>query len=162
MELYISNFNIKKSLINFCTNRGGDNIRPNIIFSRINNCNNYAIIMEDPLAYGGEGNVVHWYVPCMKIKNNKIIKYIEGYNNTIQPSRRWVGPCPPAGSGWHNYKWIIYALEKEFVPNNYDLYINSSSDFEIILKNNNIKILDKTTKSFKIYIEDNFYEKFNN
>tara|TARA_A100001011_G_scaffold183465_1_gene192352 strand:+ start:2773 stop:3255 length:483 start_codon:yes stop_codon:yes gene_type:complete len=160
MELYISNFNIKKSLINFCKNRGGHNIRPNIIFSKINNCNNYAIIMEDPLAT--VGNVVHWYVPYIKVKNDKIIKYIEGYNNTIQPGRTWVGPCPPPGTGWHNYKWIIYALEKEYIPKNSDLHINSSNDFEIILKNNNIKILDKTKKSFKIYIEENFYKKFNN
>ena len=114
--------------------------------------------MEDPLA--ANGNAVHWYVPFIQIKNNKIINYIEGFNTTIDPGRKWVGPCPPPNTGWHNYIWSLYSLDKMLIPNTNDLHIISSNNFEQILRNNNIKIINKIQKNFKIYVGKNFYNKF--
>lgn len=89
--------------------------------------------MEDPLSING--NTVHWFIPT--IYDNKIIYGLNSYK-TIG----WYGPCPPPNTGIHKYIFTLYALDK-IVNFNIKKQIKSSQHYEQILKDNNIKILNK-------------------
>ena len=160
MELIINNFDIKNSLRNFCKSNGGNNLRPDILFTTYYNCKHYAIIMEDTTAACGS-IVVHWYVPYINVQNHKIINFVEGYNTTSDPDKKWVGPCAPTNPQTHNYNFILYALDKKFEPTETELNILDSSEYEEHLHNNNIKILSKAEKNFALYINTDFYKQFN-
>lgn len=70
--------------------------KPFVSLSGLDNNNNYALIMTDPDAVGG--NYIHWIVT--NIQGNKFDK-----GNEIL---EYYGPHPPAGSGLHNYNFLLY------------------------------------------------------
>jgi Raf kinase inhibitor-like YbhB/YbcL family protein len=170
---FVINNKIKKKYI--CINHGGDNISPKITWNIVNGTKSYALILEDPDALMN-GTFIHWYIPYIdnnilqinklnyvfnlknNLKNNykksnnkrniKNIKLIQGKNTLGEIG--YHGPCAPNKVD-HNYTFFIYSLNGTLYEklNNNILSIKDHFDFERILKNNNINILDKDSKSFQ-------------
>ncbi|MBW0016178.1 MAG: YbhB/YbcL family Raf kinase inhibitor-like protein [Mycobacterium sp.] len=93
----------------------GSNISPSLAWSAPLGA---ALVVDDPDASGGD--YIHWIVagiapgsgstPDGQIPAGaKVLPNSKG-----QPS--YTGPCPPAGSGTHHYRFTLYQL-----PNNYQL-----------------------------------------
>ena len=159
---FVINNKIKKKYI--CINQGGDNISPKISWNIVSGTESYALILEDPDALM-KGTFIHWYIPYIDkdileinklnnnlnllkniYKNSKNIKLIQGKNTLGEIG--YHGPCAPNKVN-HNYTFYIYALDNKLSVNNNILSINDSGHFEEILKNNNINILGKDSKSFQ-------------
>ena len=72
-----------------------------------------ALIMHDPDAVGSD--FVHWLVWDIPASTETIaanslpVGAIQGLNSAGQ--NRYMGPCPPAGTGTHRYMFEIYALD---------------------------------------------------
>lgn len=70
--------------------------------------------MHDPDAVSGD--FVHWTlwdIPAntQDITANSVpVGAIQGLNSANQ--NKYMGPCPPAGSGTHRYMFELYALDK--------------------------------------------------
>jgi hypothetical protein len=140
---------------------------PSIKWSPVKNVVSYALIFEDPDAVGG--NFIHWYVPYISNSLNQLlslnhekevdiskiynkinyskIRLIQGKNTLDKFS--YTGPCAPKGTGIHNYKLRIYALDKIFRISDKTSSIKDSKQFEDILQRNGIKILDRSMLTFK-------------
>lgn len=136
MNLQILNFYDDKTQITkkyFCKNHGGENKSPKVVWKKIPEAKSYSLIMEDPLSI--YGITVHWFIPT--IYDKKIIYGLNSYDKL-----GWYGPCPPFNNNLHKYIFTLYSLDKIL---NYDVSkkIKSSSHFEQILKDNDIKILNK-------------------
>ena len=165
MNLQIHNFTInnkiKKEYI--CTNHHGNNFSPKITWNIFNKAKSYALILEDPNAING--TFVHWYIPYIsnnilginKLNHNYNIKndkyFIQGKNTLSELG--YHGPCAPNKVN-HNYIFIIYSLDGKLKINNDILSIKDHYNFEDILKNNKINILNKESKTFQ-YSYMNYY-----
>jgi len=127
----------------FCIKNGGKNKEPTILWEDRKDClYSYALIMEDP--YSIVGNKVHWYIPI--IYNNIIYEGINSENKY-----GWSGPCPPIDSGYHEYIFTLYRLDKKLDYRS-NRKIKSSNDFEKLLKKKRINILEKEIQSFSINV----------
>jgi len=160
---FVINNKIKKKYI--CINQGGNNISPKISWNIVSGTVSYALILEDPDAVI-KGTFIHWYIPYIdndiqkinKLNHNinlkksyknsskKKIKLIQGKNSLNKIG--YHGPCAPNKVN-HNYTFFIYSLDGKLSIDNSIISIKDHSDFERILKKNNINILDKDSKSFK-------------
>lgn len=136
MNLQVIDFHNKNTQITkkyFCKKNGGENKSPRVIWKELLQAKSYSLIMEDSLSING--NTVHWFIPT--IYDNKIIYGLNSYK-TIG----WYGPCPPPNTGMHKYIFTLYALDI-IVNFNVKKQIKSSQQYEQILKDNNVKILNK-------------------
>lgn len=72
-----------------------------------------ALIMHDPDSVNGD--FVHWLMwdipPSTKAitANSVPVGAVQGANGSGQP--KYMGPCPPAGTGTHRYMFELYALD---------------------------------------------------
>lgn len=64
-------------------------------------------------------------------------------------------PCAPVNTGTHRYIFIIYALDNILKINKDNIFVQSSIEFEKILKKNNINIINRDHKEFK-YSHSNY------
>jgi phosphatidylethanolamine-binding protein (PEBP) family uncharacterized protein len=102
-----------------CTRVGGRNIPPPLAWSAPPGEGGLALVMDDPDAVGGL--FVHWIVFAMHPGpgSSAAGQTQPGYG-MVQPNgngdRVYLGPCPPAGSGMHHYRFILYQ-----VPSNLEL-----------------------------------------
>ncbi|OVE79096.1 hypothetical protein BVY00_01140 [bacterium G20] len=73
-----------------------------------------ALIMHDPDAVSGD--FIHWLMWDIPVSTQAIITIsvpvgaVQGVNNAGQS--KYMGPCPPAGTGTHRYIFELYALDK--------------------------------------------------
>ena len=144
MDLKIYNFDLNLSKKNFSKKNNGLNILPLLSWKNYNS-NFYALILEDINAATHSKIVVHWYIPFIKINNDNSFEFLEGYGNSPHNTKNisgYFGPCPPINSGIHKYVFRLYKLDKKLNINHKNIKINSSKEFEKILKENNIKIID--------------------
>lgn len=176
---FTRNNKIKKEYL--CKNHGGQDISPHIYWKKITNAKSYALILEDPDAVGKNiahrVNLVHWYIPFIspeitqieelnhtKINNSQSInsqsmnlaKINYSKLNMFQAKNTigqfgYHGPCAPKGSGTHNYKFTIFALNKILPINDSNIQISGSSQFRTILAQNNISILSEDSITFQYY-----------
>lgn len=176
LNLDIKNFTKNNKILRkyICKNHGGNNISPSLSWNKISDSTSYALILEDPDAV--IGNFVHWYLPFIdpsittissldyndsenlenkKEKNsNQTIRIIHGKNTLGEIG--YHGPCAPPNSGTHRYIFTLYALngKLDFTKNSKNLQIKGSTEFENILKENNIKILAFDKKEFHYSYKD--------
>ncbi len=84
-----------------------------------------ALIVHDPDAVGGD--FVHWSawdIPTLTVNiaaNSLPAGAVQGQNGSGR--NKYMGPCPPAGTGTHHYLFELYALDKTL-----DLKPGSSRD----------------------------------
>lgn len=182
MNLDIINFVDKNNKIekkHICTKNNGDNILPNIQWTVENKKNNkiksFVIIMEDITV-----KFVHLFIPyinkdiqeineisdfsfqkILKKKRKKksikdIYKDIDKLNLFIGKNyfdkNEYYGPCAPEGTGLHTYIFHLYALDNIL---DFDK-INGSEEFNEILKDKNINIINYSEKEFQYSHSDNF------
>jgi Raf kinase inhibitor-like YbhB/YbcL family protein len=178
MNLQVHDFTInnriKKNYI--CINQRGNNISPKISWNIISGTESYALILEDPDALM-DGTFIHWYIPYINndileinklnhninllknnyknSKNSNNIKLIQGKNSLKEIG--YHGPCAPNKAN-HNYTFFIYSLDGKLNVDNSIISIDNHEHFEKILKNNNINILNKDSKSFQ-YSYMNYFPK---
>ena len=156
MNLEILDFINKKHI---CENHNGENISPSIRWTLVENAQSYAIILEDPDAVSG--NFVHWYIPyiCPELCGIDSLVMTNCIGNVLNKSRvkqgknslgqfGYHGPCAPKDTGIHHYIFIIYALNGMVDITKYK-DISGSKEFESILKNSSIKILERDSCTFK-------------
>jgi Raf kinase inhibitor-like YbhB/YbcL family protein len=180
MNLTVHNF-LLNSKINkkyICENQGGNNITPEISWTKVKNAVSYALIIEDPDARHSlnvpPSTFIHWYIPYISKDIQKIdslllsginnlninsfnkhnsIKLFNGKNTMGQLG--YHGPCAPDRTGIHRYIFTIYALNGllEITENN--IQIKDSNDFCNILKKAGITILNQESLTFR-YSYKNF------
>lgn len=144
MNLQVYNFDLNLSKKNFCFKNNGLNIPPILAWNNINT-NYYSLILEDINAATASKIVVHWYIPYIKINKDLSFDFLEGFGNSPYNKNNlpgYFGPCPPKNSGIHKYVFKLYKLSNKFNINHKNIKINSSKQFENILNENNIKILN--------------------
>jgi phosphatidylethanolamine-binding protein (PEBP) family uncharacterized protein len=141
MNFQVLNFYNKDTQITkkyLCKKNGGENKSPHVIWKKIPDAKSYSLIMEDTQSVNG--TTIHWFIPT--IYNGKNIYGLNFYNKF-----GWYGPCPPSNTGIHKYVFVLYSLDQKF-DYNIEKPIESSKQYEQILKNNNISILNKETVTF--------------
>lgn len=91
----------------------GQNINPPLNITGVpNKALSLALILHDPDAVNGD--FVHWLVWDIPTSTKNIatnsapVGAIQGANGTGQP--KYMGPCPPAGTGTHRYMFELYVL----------------------------------------------------
>lgn len=100
------------------------------------------LIMHDPDAVGGD--YVHWLmwdIPSgteVISVNSVPIGAIQGKNSAGKNS--YTGPCPPKGTGIHNYIFDFYALSTS-------LNLPSDSTFDSVIKSQKEHVLDHASLS---------------
>ena len=181
MNLTINDFlkNNKINLKYICKNHNGKNITPKITWNDVSHAKSYAIIFEDPDT--PIDNFVHMYIPFINKNinslneiNTNLISHINNKNFNININSTnnqnnmnlifglnslnkfgYYGPCAPVNTGTHRYIFIIYALDNILKINKDNIFVQSSIEFEKILKKNNINIIDRDHKEFK-YSHSNY------
>ena len=157
------NNKIKRKYI--CNKQEGDNILPNITWTVKDNnkIKSFAIIFEDITV-----NFVHLFIPFINkdireineikelsfektIKNKSIIDIYKNINKlnifigkNYQGKNEYFGPCAAKDTGVHTYIFRLYALDNIL---NFDI-INGSSEFNELLRDRNIKIIEYSEKIF--------------
>lgn len=168
MEFKVLDFPNSKYI---CKKYGGDNVSPTIKWSKRKGAKSYALIMEDPDAVGG--TFIHWYIPYISKKIDKIDSlcfYDYPTINTVEKidlskisiffgknsldKFGYTGPCPPKGTGIHKYNFILYTLDNILNITKQNIKIVDSLEFEQILKENSISVIDKSN----IIFEYSFYK----
>lgn len=93
----------------------GQNINPPLTIMGIPaGAKSLSLIMHDPDAVSGD--FVHWTMWDIAISTKSIAANsvptgaIQGQNSGGQ--NKYMGPCPPAGTGTHHYLFELYALDK--------------------------------------------------
>ena len=76
----------------------------------------FVLIMDDPDAVGGAWN--HWIIYDIPLETTTLKegeKELSGakMGESSNSKKSYVAPCPPKGSGLHNYRFTIYALDIE-------------------------------------------------
>ena len=91
----------------------GQNINPPLnIVGVPPDAKSLALIMHDPDAVSGD--FVHWIAWDLPASTDSIapssvpVGAIQGLNDSGKSG--YTGPCPPAGTGTHHYKFELYAL----------------------------------------------------
>ncbi len=96
------------------TCKGQDISPPLTIMGAPAGAKSLALIMHDPDA--ASGDFVHWTVWDVPISTGTIAANsvpdgaVQGQNGGGQ--NKYMGPCPPAGTGVHRYMFELYALDK--------------------------------------------------
>ncbi len=93
----------------------GEDVSPEISWSKVNCAASYAVIVEDPDA--PMGTFVHWVI--FNIHDAFLQegirpddgKYVQGMNDFGKIG--YGGPCPPRGHGQHRYFFRVYALTSD-------------------------------------------------
>jgi Raf kinase inhibitor-like YbhB/YbcL family protein len=92
----------------------GQNVSPPLNFVNVpNGAQSLALIMHDPDAPAGD--YVHWTIWDIPTSTDTIaansvpVGSIQGLNSGN--SNKYIGPCPPAGTGTHRYIFELYALD---------------------------------------------------
>ena len=96
-----------------CPDVGGNDIPPPLAWSAPGVSTHIALVMDDMDSVPARG-FVHWVV----------VNFVSGPSSTAagetplggQTLVTYEGPCPPAGTGMHHYRFILYE-----VPNNVQL-----------------------------------------
>ena len=93
----------------------GENLNPPLtIKSRVKDVKSYALVVDDPDAVSGTWT--HWLVwnippDTTEISENSVpANSTEGTTDFGEPG--YGGPCPPAGTGKHHYRFKLYALDQ--------------------------------------------------
>lgn len=93
----------------------GDDISPDLQIKNVpNDAESLALIVHDPDAVGGD--FTHWLIwniapNTTNIAENSVPKdAVQGLNGSNQ--NRYMGACPPAGTGTHHYIFELYALNQ--------------------------------------------------
>lgn len=92
----------------------GQNVNPPLSITGVPvGTKSLALIMHDPDAVSGD--FVHWLMWDIPTSTKTIAANsvpagaIQGINGSGQ--NRYMGPCPPAGTGTHRYMFELYALD---------------------------------------------------
>ncbi|MBI2592413.1 YbhB/YbcL family Raf kinase inhibitor-like protein [Candidatus Saccharibacteria bacterium] len=100
----------------------GQNVNPPLNITNVPGAAaSLALIMHDPDAVSGD--FVHWLMwdipPSTKTiaTGNVPSGVIQGLNSASQS--KYMGPCPPSGTGTHRYMFELYALDES--PKNLDM-----------------------------------------
>lgn len=108
----------------------GQNINPPLnIVGKPEGTKSLALIMHDPDAVSGD--YVHWLMWDIPpgtdtiAANSVPVGAIQGPNGS--GDNKYTGPCPPAGTGTHHYKFDLYAL-------NTTLSLNPKTNREDLVK----------------------------
>jgi len=98
----------------------GDNVSPPLAWSNVPaGTKSLAMVVFDPDGRGGLG-VYHWVAygisPTLGgFAENEVAvasaKYVGG--KSTQNLGNYMGPCPPAGTGWHHYNYTLIATDLE-------------------------------------------------
>ncbi|MFW6195262.1 MAG: YbhB/YbcL family Raf kinase inhibitor-like protein [Chloroflexota bacterium] len=96
----------------------GDDISPPLSWDRAaDDVRSYALVMEDPDAPGG--TFTHWIVYGIPANRGSLpenlsldVDYARAGMNDFEGDG-YRGPCPPAGEGAHQYRFILYALDAD-------------------------------------------------
>jgi len=178
---FLKNNKINKKYI--CKEQCGNNLTPEISWTKIKDTVSYALIIEDPDARPSlnfsPSTFIHWYIPYISkdiqridslllsgihnlninnfIKNNSInynsIKLFNGKNTLGEFG--YHGPCAPNGTGIHKYIFTIFALNGLLKITKNNIQIKDSNDFHHILKEEGITILNQDSITFN-YSYKNF------
>ena len=73
-----------------------------------------ALVVDDPDAVGGL--YIHWVVTGMPSSTTEIVEGALPAGAVVSANSggkaAYLGPCPPAGTGIHHYRFQVYALNK--------------------------------------------------
>jgi Raf kinase inhibitor-like YbhB/YbcL family protein len=73
-----------------------------------------ALVVDDPDAVGGL--YIHWVVTGIPPSTTELVEGAlpEGARVSLNSGHKaaYLGPCPPAGTGVHHYRFHLYALSK--------------------------------------------------
>lgn len=175
LSLYVSSWNQNENIpeISRCL-KYGQNQSPSLSWTftsnQYNKVKSYAIILQDISAH----NYIHWYIPYIHktIRNmeeiiyhpkhmkhfhlyqfylqNKNMKVKQGLNTN--GTYGYTGPCPPIGSGKHEYIFYLFALEGDITQqknNQNDIYKPKTKDeFISLCQQYQINIVSMTQKSY--------------
>lgn len=93
----------------------GENTNPPLAISGVpDTAKSLALILHDPDAVSSD--FTHWLLWDMPASTKSIgansvpVGAVQGKNGGGQ--NRYMGPCPPAGTGTHRYMFELYALDK--------------------------------------------------
>lgn len=90
----------------------GDNVAPPLTWSVPPGAAELALVVDDPDAVGGL--YVHWIVTGIAASPGSITAGQTPDNGRSLPNsggqQSYFGPCPPAGSGIHHYRFTLYQL----------------------------------------------------
>jgi Raf kinase inhibitor-like YbhB/YbcL family protein len=88
----------------------GDNMTPPLQWSAPSDAASLALVVDDPDAPGG--SYVHWVVTDIDGSGTTTAGQTpDGHSLTNSTGKDgYFGPCPPAGSGTHHYRFTLYAL----------------------------------------------------
>jgi Raf kinase inhibitor-like YbhB/YbcL family protein len=174
---FIKNEKIKKEYICKDEEHGGLSITPTIKWKPVNNAQSYAIILQDPDVPGGL-TYIHMYVPYIskdineissidtknmpKNINKRVLSNIDISNPGLKlffgknshGYNQYYGPCNPETNKDHRYTFKIYALNGVVPPSLWNNPISKFSDFEKMLSDNRIKILDSAQKIYNYRLGD--------
>ena len=179
LSLYVSSWNQNEYIPteSRCL-KYGQNKSPSLSWTftsnQYNKIKSYALILQDISAH----NYIHWYIPFIdkNIRNieeniyhyeknkknikhfhlqqfynkNKNIKVKQGLNT--HGTYGYFGPCPPIGSGKHEYIFYLFALDGDITKtmnHQNDIYKPKTKDeFISLCENNGIHIVTTTQKSY--------------
>jgi Raf kinase inhibitor-like YbhB/YbcL family protein len=108
----------------------GQNVNPPLnIFNPPKGTQSLTLIMHDPDAVSGD--FLHWLVYDVPPSTDSIAVNslpagaIQGANG--KGEAKYIGPCPPAGTGLHHYIFDFYALDKT-------LDLKPGADIQVVIK----------------------------
>jgi len=117
-DMNITSFNFKnKTTIPEKYTCEGEGISPQLTWEDYpKETKSFVLIMDDPDAVGGVWD--HWIVYDIPVENTSIKEGESKPNGskmgeTTNNEKSYVAPCPPKGSGVHDYTFKIYALDIE-------------------------------------------------
>ncbi|MBX4201804.1 YbhB/YbcL family Raf kinase inhibitor-like protein [Candidatus Saccharibacteria bacterium] len=126
----------------------GHNVNPPInIINTPDKTQSLVLVMHDPDAPGSD--YLHWLVwdippSTESIAVNSVpVGAVQGLNDAGESS--YMGPCPPAGSGIHHYKFDFYALDSP-------LNLASGSSMQDVIKAMKGRVLDSYILTGSFYI----------
>lgn len=93
----------------------GRNVPPPLRWENVpDGTESLALVVDDPDAVGGL--YVHWVVTGIPPSTNEIVEGAlpQGAQVGLNSGGKsaYLGPCPPAGTGAHHYRFQLYALNK--------------------------------------------------
>jgi Raf kinase inhibitor-like YbhB/YbcL family protein len=90
----------------------GDNVPPPLTWSAPSSAAELALVVDDPDAVGGL--YVHWIVTGIAPGSGSTAEGQTPANGRSLPNSSgkdgYFGPCPPAGTGTHHYRFTVYQL----------------------------------------------------